>query len=307
MNQKQENSSISFAQEINNMDNQKKTLENPEKIRMVVCDLDGTLLYKPGQLSEKARKTIHELRSQGILFGICSGRPIGGLKNMLPVWKIEDDVDFVLGFNGGAIYHPKDQTEEDWLKIPADLIGRILDRFKGYSFSFAEYEGNEMLADRKNVMISQMARRNRLNLKIVSEKQLERDTLKLMAVGMPWTVSRFLKENRNEPDAGYRFFRSGPFLIEIVSSRLSKLEGVLRVAEEYGLKPDQILCFGNDNNDLEMIEGTVGVAVKNALPEVIEKASAVAGSNRSDGVALFLQENLLESSRTPEAGKQNQK
>lgn len=43
-----------------------------------------------------------------------------------------------------------------------------------------------------------------------------------------------------------------------------------------------------------MIDGTVGVAVKNALPEVIEKASAVAESNRKDGVALFLQENLLE-------------
>ncbi|MEY8380371.1 Cof-type HAD-IIB family hydrolase [Ileibacterium valens] len=268
-------------------------LTHPEKIRMVVCDLDGTLLYRPSSLSENAKEIIRKIRKQGILFGICSGRPIDGLRNMLPVWGIENDVDFVLGFNGGAIYYPKTQKTDSWLNLKQDQIKEVMDTFNGYSVIFAEYKGEEILADRTNFLVSQMAKRNRLKLKVVSRKDLEQDTLKLMAVGMPWTISRYLKNHHNDLTRGYRFFQSGPFLIEIISSQLSKLEGVLKVADEMKIRPDEILSFGNDNNDLEMLEGTIGVAVSNALGQVKEKAKYIAQSNSKDGVAQFLRDNLL--------------
>ncbi len=276
-----------------NTDLKKRKLEHPEKIRMVVCDLDGTLLFHAGRLSAKARQVIRLLREKGILFGICSGRPIGGLKNTLPVWQIEHDVDFVLGFNGGSIWHPSTSETEEWMKLPAEIIKPIMKTFDGYGVTFAEYHGDEILVNRDGALCRQMAKRNHLRLRVVSEAELCRPTLKLMAVGMPWTISRYLKNHTSDPSSGWRFFRSGPFLIEIISPQLSKLEGVLRIADEYGIKPDEILSFGNDNNDLEMLEGTIGVAVDNALDPVKEKAAYICESNHQDGVALFLDENLL--------------
>ncbi|MCF0246315.1 MAG: HAD hydrolase family protein, partial [Ileibacterium sp.] len=54
------------------------------------------------------------------------------------------------------------------------------------------------------------------------------------------------------------------------------------------------MTFGNDNNDKEMLEGCVGVAMGNALPEIKEAARYVTGSNREDGVARFLEKHVLQ-------------
>lgn len=272
--------------------------EKLRNIRMVVCDLDGTLLYRPGKLSENAVKTIRSLRRKGILFGVCSGRPAYGLKNMLPVWKIENDTDFILGYNGGMIYEKETGKMESWMELSGKAIRDIMNTFDGYSVIFAEYEGNEMLADKKSFLCSRFAARNRLEFRKVSRKDLEHDTLKLMAIGMPWVLSRY------ERDMGFknhvlkrkdcRMFRSGPFLIEIVSPELSKLQGVLKVAEEHGIRPDEILSFGNDNNDLEMIAGTAGCAVSDALPAIQEAALYTCGAHDRDGVAEFIRAHLLD-------------
>lgn len=71
----------------------------------------------------------------------------------------------------------------------------------------------------------------------------------------------------------------------------------MKVADEMKIRPDEILSFGNDNNDLEMLEGTIGVAVSNALGQVKEKAKYIAQSNSKDGVAQFLRDNLLKENK----------
>lgn len=262
-------------------------------IRMVVCDLDGTLLNGFSKITEETRKTIRDLRKQGILFGICSGRSAVALKDMIKVWGIENDVDFVLGFNGGMKWDPKTDKYEEWLTYPGKNIPDTAALFKGYSVWFAQYYGKVTLSTKDHPISRQFARRNHLQFKKSTlEEMAAHDTGKFMAVGMPWTISRFLKEHPKKT-AEWRLIRSGPFLIEIVNPALSKLEGVKRVAAEYDIPLDQVMTFGNDNNDIEMLEGTVGVAMANALPQVKEAAQFIAGRNIRNGVARFLQENVL--------------
>lgn len=262
-------------------------------IRMVVCDLDGTLLYRPGRLSERARKDIRRLREKGILFGVCSGRSAYGLKNMLKVWGIENDVDFVLGFNGGMLYDLDRDEMKTWLELPADVIPEIMKSFKGMKVAFGEYEGNEMLCTADNPVVRQFARRSRLDFKKVPAEELIRPTSKFMAIGLPWVLSTYLNEHVASRD--WRMFRSGPFLIEFVHPKLSKLEGVRRIAQDHGLSLDEVLSFGNDNNDLEMLSGTIGVAMKSGLDSVKEAAAFEARPCSEDGVAVFLEEHLLPS------------
>lgn len=276
-------------------------------VKMVVCDLDGTLLFNTRKITDYTRRTIQELRQRGILFGICSGRSAVALQNMVKVWGIENDVDFIIGFNGGMYYDPKSGKSEECLKLDADDIPAIERSFHGFPVTFAEYEGNEMLATRRNALTGQMARRNRLHFRKCTGQDLYRSTSKYMAVGMPWVIDRYLESGRKDNVKGCRMFRSGPFLLEIIHPSLSKLTGIQNAAEKYGITLDEIVSFGNDNNDLEMLQGTIGVAMKNGLPAIREAARYVTeGTNRQDGVARFIQKEILEPLRRKEAAAAGQ-
>lgn len=272
-------------------ENQVPELNRP--VRMVVCDLDGTLLYSPSKITERTKQAIRDLRSRGILFGICSGRSAVALKKMIRIWGIENDVDFVLGFNGGQFWDPQSDTFEEVDALDADDIQPILDACRGFSFGFGEYQGESMLTTRKNPLSMRMASRNRLNLETVSPEALKQPALKLMAFGMPWTVSKWLRSPAPRSLKNARVFRSGPFLLEFVYPDLSKLEGVRRAAERYGISLDEVVSFGNDNNDLEMLAGTQGVAMANALEPVRRAAKFQTASNRKDGVAEFIERKIL--------------
>lgn len=264
-------------------------------VKMVVCDLDGTLLYNTKKITEYTKQTIRELRENGILFGICSGRSAIALQHMVKVWGIEKDVDFILGFNGGMYCDPKSGHTEECLKLSKDDIPAIERSFHGFPFTFAEYEGKEMQATARNALTGQMARRNQLGFRKVKGSELYRDTCKYMAVAMPWVIDRYLESGRQDDVKGCRMFRSGPFLLEIIHPDLSKLTGVKNAAGKFNIQLDEIVSFGNDNNDLEMLSGTIGVAMKNALPVIKDASKYVTEySNKEDGVAKFIQEEILE-------------
>lgn len=263
-----------------------------QRIKMIAADLDGTLLYSPSKITDYTKEVIRKAREQGIKFGICSGRPIEGLKRKVKDWGIEDDVDFILGFNGGALY--KDGKKEEWLQLPAGDIKSIIDGFEGQGLTFAEYTDGKLETTNINPLTSRMAARNSLDIEKVDINNLEKDTSKLMAIGMPWQISKALNKIKEKTADSCRMFRSGPFLIEIVHPKLSKLEGVKHVAGLYNIPLSEVMTFGNDNNDVEMLAGTVGVAMANGLDSVKNAASYIALSNRKDGVAEFIDKNILQ-------------
>ena len=69
--------------------------------------------------------------------------------------------------------------------------------------------------------------------------------------------------------------------------------GIRLIAEKHGISLDQVAAFGDDYNDIEMLGACgIGIAVENALDEVKAAAAQICGSNESDGVARWLEENL---------------
>ena len=78
--------------------------------------------------------------------------------------------------------------------------------------------------------------------------------------------------------------------LELMEPGVNKWEAVKTVAESYGIKPEEIMCIGDSNNDLSMIENAgIGVAVANAKPAVKAAAGMVTASNDEDGVAKVIE------------------
>ncbi len=83
----------------------------------------------------------------------------------------------------------------------------------------------------------------------------------------------------------------GPGLLEIGPAGVSKVDTLARLCAQWGVRPADVVAFGDMPNDLEMLRwaGTA-VAVANAHPDVLAVADRVTASNNDDGVALALEE-----------------
>jgi 5-amino-6-(5-phospho-D-ribitylamino)uracil phosphatase len=82
-------------------------------------------------------------------------------------------------------------------------------------------------------------------------------------------------------------------VIEIVKSGINKAVGLKKVADYYQIPPERIIAFGDEDNDLEMIEfAGYGIAMGNAIPQLKNIAKDVTKSNEEDGVALYLEQLL---------------
>ena len=85
-----------------------------------------------------------------------------------------------------------------------------------------------------------------------------------------------------------------PFpIIEIVRKGLNKAVGIDHIAKEMGIPRERIIAFGDEDNDLEMIDyAGVGVAMNNGISELKNIANEITLSNNEDGIGMFLQERL---------------
>ena len=83
-------------------------------------------------------------------------------------------------------------------------------------------------------------------------------------------------------------------LIQIMSNEATKWNGIKQMLSHFGVSPSAAVYFGDDNDDIEPIKNCgLGVAVSNAIPSVLDVADRVIDSNDMDGVAKFIEENLL--------------
>ena len=83
-------------------------------------------------------------------------------------------------------------------------------------------------------------------------------------------------------------------LIQIMSLEATKWNGIKHMLSNFNIASGDCVYFGDDNDDIEAIKSCgLGVAVSNAIPAVLNVADKITDSNDMDGVAKFIEENIL--------------
>ena len=82
--------------------------------------------------------------------------------------------------------------------------------------------------------------------------------------------------------------------VEVNAKGIHKGNALVKLGEVLGIRMEEIMAFGDGNNDIQMLEAVgVGVAMANSVPEVLAVADMVAPSNDEDGVAKVIEEYVL--------------
>lgn len=269
-----------------------------ENIRLVICDADHTLANKERMLSQRTIDMIAKLGEQGILFGIASGRPVEDSLRFCTRWGLPEQPDVMIGYNGSELwlrdgdrmftYHTlRKEVLEDIVKQMAELFPFANPQF---------YIPGTLLvgfADDKYLGSAERAGRTPRIAEDLSEFY-EADNPKIMYRVPEDRMDEVEAYWKAHPSSEFITLRTQPTMFEFCHPAAGKGYALLKWCEMTGTDPEQVMAFGDDMNDLSMIEVCVGVAVENAVPAIKNAARFVTEFDHDhDGVAIFVEQHVL--------------
>lgn len=253
-----------------------------DNCRLLLFDLDGTLLRSDKSVSERNLKALLKCREKGVLIGIATSR---GEQNTLSFLnKFKPDI---LITSGGAL-----------VKFNDEYI---------YRAEFSETETERIISAVREVcgadceITADTAECHYWNYKIDPQKQdpswgssiytdfenFEKRSLKMCA-------EIFDSENAERlmkllPECDCKRFSDG-YWYKFTKKGITKENAVMEVCRKCGISTDEIIAFGDDLADAGMLEMCgIGVAMGNAADEIKKTADIIIGGNDEDSIADFLE------------------
>jgi len=279
------------------MESEKKKMD----IRVIATDMDGTLLDPKGQLDlPRLEKILDKLDQCDIRFVIATGNEVHRMRQLLG--HLAERVVLVVA-NGARIFENNEliqaQTWDD------AMVDRALAHFKGreYQDQFVVTAMNGGFVKKGTVfteldkfMTPEMIEKlyQRMNFVDEFDSSLFGGVLKMSMVVGEERLDSVLQEVNDLFNGHVRAVSSGYGCIDILQDGIHKAWGLVELLKRWNLKPEQIMAFGDSENDIEMLElAGISYAMENAEEAVKRVATKVAPANSQAGVYKVL-ENWLE-------------
>lgn len=279
------------------MESEKKKMD----IRVIATDMDGTLLDPKGQLDlPRLEKILDKLDQCDIRFVIATGNEVHRMRQLLG--HLAERVVLVVA-NGARIFENNEliqaQTWDD------AMVDRALDHFKGREcqdqFVVTGMNGGfvkegTVFTELDKFMTPEMIEKlyQRMNFVNEFDSNLFGGVLKMSMVVGEERSDSVLQEINDLFDGHVRAVSSGYGCIDILQDGIHKAWGLEELLKRWNLKPEQIMAFGDSENDIEMLElAGISYAMENAEDAVKEVATKIAPANSQAGVYQVL-ENWLE-------------
>ncbi len=272
-----------------------------EQIKLAIFDLDGTLTNSQKELTTRTHLAIIKLQQRGVKVVLASGRPTYGIVPLANELELSRYGGYILSYNGAQIIDCASMQIVYSSLLPAELIPNIYNRSKEFNCNLISYDNRFIITESANDRyVEHEAFLNKMEIREVDSLLDAIDALpapptKCLAVADPDNTIALERELKSIfPPEQLSIYRSEPFFLEIVPTGIDKAASLERLNQHLGTTAEQMIAFGDGFNDLSMIEyAGCGVAMKNAQQPVKDVAQFVTASNDDDGVALFIEENLI--------------
>ena len=251
-------------------------------IRMIVTDLDGTFLRNDKTASAYTLETVEKVRQKGVIFTVATARPIRSVVERLPFIKF----DVGIFHNGAVIRTPDGDIGGMGIDEPDVIVRNMLAAVPEAHISvesedvlYCNFDSRTIWPVEPFVYTEDFAcMEGKIADKIIVEAHSAADVEK---------IARFI------PDYAYAVLSENRIAM-IMNKKATKINAIRAVAEKYHINMEDVAAFGDDYNDIDMLKGCGrGIAVANALPEVKAAADEMCESNMDDGVAKWMEENIL--------------
>lgn len=287
--------------------------EKTKAIRLIVCDLDGTLLHRNKTISNQTALYLINLQKQGYRLILASGRFFYELAPYIKQLHMEQYHGFAICSNGLEVHDIANHTTHYFDKL-SHLEGEVLlqaaqmQHISSYVNINQRYHAvcipslhiaakcSQLLLKPLTPLVSWHFN---TTLQAISFQQSLANELpsslhKICFLSTHHKLEHFRKYILQHYPNRYAFYYVNAHAIEIVVHTVGKRQGVAYVCEQLSLSMEQVLAFGDSGNDEELLAAAgIGVTMKNAFYKTKNKATLLSRkSNEEDGVLDMLKQLL---------------
>lgn len=271
----------------------KSVMNNLSNIRLIVADMDGTLLNDEKHLDSGIKDVIEELNARDIQFTLASGRNIHIMKSYMK----ELNLNLPCITNNGANIFQNDicMYEQNMMLTELAYAFTILQK---QDIPFIAYSNEAVYTNEVASETEKFLHRLRGKTKIIVEHNhdsiLRNSIFKVVFINDDVDTMLDLMNDINSHCENLHCVRSENEIYTITHIDATKGKTLKKVLTMLCLQPEQVLVFGDNFNDISMFEvAGISVAMKNSQEEVKQKADFIALSNNENGVSEFIKEHLL--------------
>lgn len=255
------------------------------EIKMIVLDLDKTLLHNDGSLSDYSVEVLDSCRNEGILIAVATARSEYSAKKYVDI--IRPDIVIT---SGGAVARAGDKVLHRALLPKIVLNQMIQETLNRPSIECIRVMGEIHELSNKTGLPAGEKDYGHYDYSDLSTP-LSEDAWKIQfeTKDIPFLESLTTKY----PDCELTSYHNED-LHKIANLHANKLDAIRSVCVAYGIDTEEIAAFGDDTSDYSLLKTVgIGVAVSNAIEKVKTVADFVCLSNEEDGVAVFIEKHIV--------------
>lgn len=263
-------------------------------IRLVIADVDGTLVTQEKILTPRATEAVAKLRATNVKFAVTSGRPPRGMAMLVEPLKIDEPI---AAFNGGVLTQPDLTTVVSQNFLPPEIVAQVVKLIQAHHLDVWVYTDRDWLV--MDVKAPHVAREQWTvkfpptisgNIEGVTER-----VAKVVGVSDDLeAVKRCEKDVQDACGTHASAARSQPYYLDVTHPKANKGEVVLTLAALLNIPVEAIATIGDMPNDVLMFRKSgTSIAMGNASEEVQKSATYVTTTNENEGFADAMEKFIL--------------
>ena len=259
-------------------------------IQAVVLDLDGTLLNTEHEISSYNYEVIQQLKAQNIAIFLATGRSFNSMRPYYQQLKLNTPA---ICYNGAKIVYSDGTVTE--FPVAEEQVKKMIDLAHVRSIHMNIYQDEVWYVEDAKNEESQLYHQ----ISGLTPVQRSFDTLphykstKVLYVSSHEVLLTLQAQLHEIFGQDIESTFSKPYFLEILQAGVHKGSTVKKVMQEYGIELKNVIAFGDQFNDMEMLQTVgIGIAMENAVPKLKEVAVDIAQPHNKSGVGVYLQRYL---------------
>lgn len=258
--------------------------ERRQDIRLLACDMDGTLFGSDLVISPGVQEAIARAQQAGIHVVLATGRMPAAAKPFVDLLKLSGPQIY---YNGALVSTPEGETLFH-LPVETSVARRVVAFGRSQQVHVNAYIGDTIYVERLSPEAEFTRHLNRVDPVVVADLSalVEHAPTKLVIVRLPRVEAGLMPRLASEFDGQLSVSSSVPQYCELINPAVAKGRALQALAERLGLTRSQVAAVGDGDNDTSLLAAAgAAFAMGNATPRVKSLATWVVGTVEEDGVA----------------------
>ena len=268
------------------------------KHKLLVLDVDGTLLNDTQEISKRTLAALLKIQQMGVRIVLASGRPTYGLMPLVKALELSNYGGFIIPYNGCQIIKAQNGEIIFERQINPEMLPYLEKKARKNGFAIFTYRGDTIITSSlDNKYIQHEALLN--NLKTLKEEEfsiaIDFSPCKCMLVSEDEEALIGLEQHwKKRLNGTLDTFRSEPYFLEVVPCGIDKANSLGVLLEQLGVAREEVIAIGDGVCDVTMLQlAGMGIAMGHSQDSVKACADYVTASNEEDGVALAVEKFIL--------------